>query len=47
MIWLRNLNMRMLPYLPWKGLIARAIQKQTAIALKDYADAFSQVDLPA
>ena len=35
-IWLRNLNIRMLPYLPWKGLIARAIQKQYAITLKDY-----------
>lgn len=35
-IWFRNLNMRMLPYLPWKGLIAKAIQKQNAITLKDY-----------
>jgi 2-polyprenyl-6-methoxyphenol hydroxylase-like FAD-dependent oxidoreductase len=35
-IWFRNLNIRMLPYLPWKGLIARAIQKQYAITLKDY-----------
>ncbi|GCE10699.1 FAD-dependent monooxygenase [Tengunoibacter tsumagoiensis] len=39
MIRLRNLNMRMLPYLPWKGLIARAIQKQTAITLQDYTEA--------
>jgi 2-polyprenyl-6-methoxyphenol hydroxylase-like FAD-dependent oxidoreductase len=36
MIQLRNLNMRMLPYLPWKGLIAKAIQQQTAITLKEY-----------
>lgn len=35
-IQLRNLNMRMLPYLPWKGLIAKAIQQQTAITLKEY-----------
>jgi 2-polyprenyl-6-methoxyphenol hydroxylase-like FAD-dependent oxidoreductase len=36
-IGFRNLNIRMLPYLPWKGLIARAIQKQySAITLKDY-----------
>ncbi len=39
MIQLRNLNMRLLPYLPWKGLIAKAIQQQTAITLKEYQDA--------
>jgi 2-polyprenyl-6-methoxyphenol hydroxylase-like FAD-dependent oxidoreductase len=37
MIWLRNLNMSVLPYLPWRGLIAKAIQQQYAITLKNYA----------
>ncbi|WP_220207881.1 FAD-dependent monooxygenase [Reticulibacter mediterranei] len=36
MIWLRNLNIGMLPYLPWKGLIIKAIQQQYAITLKNY-----------
>jgi 2-polyprenyl-6-methoxyphenol hydroxylase-like FAD-dependent oxidoreductase len=36
MIWLRNLNIGMLPYLPWRGLIAKAIQQQYVIALRDY-----------
>lgn len=36
MIGFRNLNIRMLPYLPWKGLIAKSIQKQSAITLKNY-----------
>ncbi len=38
MIWLRNLNMSMLPYLPWRGLIAKALQQQYVIALKDYGN---------
>jgi 2-polyprenyl-6-methoxyphenol hydroxylase-like FAD-dependent oxidoreductase len=36
MIWLRNLNIGMLPYLPWRGLIAKVIQQQYVIALRDY-----------
>lgn len=35
-IWLRNQNLRALPYLPWKGLIAKALQKDDVITLKDY-----------
>jgi 2-polyprenyl-6-methoxyphenol hydroxylase-like FAD-dependent oxidoreductase len=38
MIWFRNLNISMLPYLPWRGLIAKAIQQQYAITLKNYDD---------
>jgi 2-polyprenyl-6-methoxyphenol hydroxylase-like FAD-dependent oxidoreductase len=36
MIWFRNLNISMMPYLPWRGLIAKAIQQQYAITLKNY-----------
>jgi 2-polyprenyl-6-methoxyphenol hydroxylase-like FAD-dependent oxidoreductase len=36
MIWFRNLNISMLPYLPWRGLIVKAIQQQYAITLKNY-----------
>jgi pimeloyl-ACP methyl ester carboxylesterase len=36
-VWLRNRFTRMLPYTPWKGLIAGGVQKTVnAIALKDY-----------
>jgi len=36
-IWMRNQVMRMLPYLPWRGVIAGGVQKAaTAITLKDY-----------
>jgi hypothetical protein len=30
------LNISMLPYLPWRGLIVKAIQQQYAITLKNY-----------
>ena len=37
-VWLRNQFVRMLPYMPWKGLIAGGVQKAAnAIALKDYS----------
>lgn len=37
MIWLRNLNFRIMPYLPWKGLIAKmALKAANAITLKNY-----------
>jgi len=37
MIWLRNLNFRIMPYMPWKGLIARmALKAANAITLKNY-----------
>jgi 2-polyprenyl-6-methoxyphenol hydroxylase-like FAD-dependent oxidoreductase len=36
-VWLRNQFIRMLPYMPWKGLIAGGVQKAAnAIALKEY-----------
>jgi 2-polyprenyl-6-methoxyphenol hydroxylase-like FAD-dependent oxidoreductase len=40
-IWMRNLSIRTLPYLPWKGLVTRGIlrplqQAANAITLKDY-----------
>jgi 2-polyprenyl-6-methoxyphenol hydroxylase-like FAD-dependent oxidoreductase len=36
-VWLRNQFIRMLPYMPWKSLIAGGVQKATsAITLKDY-----------
>jgi hypothetical protein len=36
-VWLRNQAIRMLPYMPLKGLIAGGVQKAAnAIALKDY-----------
>ena len=36
-MWLRNRFVRMLPYMPWKGLIAGGVQKAAnAISLKDY-----------
>ncbi|MGJ6960922.1 FAD-dependent monooxygenase [Streptosporangium sp. G11] len=37
MAWFINQNYKLLPYVPWKGLIARSIrQTANAIALKDY-----------
>jgi 2-polyprenyl-6-methoxyphenol hydroxylase-like FAD-dependent oxidoreductase len=36
-IWIRNRLVQVLPYLPWKRLIAGGVQKAAnAIALKDY-----------
>jgi 2-polyprenyl-6-methoxyphenol hydroxylase-like FAD-dependent oxidoreductase len=36
-IWVRNLFIRMLPYTPWRGLVAGGVQKAAnAITLKDY-----------
>jgi 2-polyprenyl-6-methoxyphenol hydroxylase-like FAD-dependent oxidoreductase len=36
-IWLRNQFIRVLPYLPWKGLVAGGVQKAAnAVTLKDY-----------
>jgi 2-polyprenyl-6-methoxyphenol hydroxylase-like FAD-dependent oxidoreductase len=36
-VWLRNQLIRMLPYMPWKGMVAGGVQKAAnAIALKDY-----------
>jgi 2-polyprenyl-6-methoxyphenol hydroxylase-like FAD-dependent oxidoreductase len=38
-IWLRNQSLRMLPYMPWKGLITSGFQKTVnAVTLKDYAN---------
>ncbi|WP_245663872.1 hypothetical protein [Nocardia arthritidis] len=38
MIGFRNLNVRLLPYLPWRGLIGGAPQKVArTIAAEDYA----------
>lgn len=37
-VWLRNQFIRVLPYMPWKGLIAGGVQKAAnAITLKEYA----------
>lgn len=36
-IWLRNTNIRMLPHLPWKGLIEKMMLKTPILDLKDYA----------
>ncbi|MGW4773802.1 FAD-dependent monooxygenase [Nocardia sp. NPDC004278] len=39
MIRMRNLNVRLLPYLPWRGLIGGAPQKVArTVAAKEYAD---------
>jgi 2-polyprenyl-6-methoxyphenol hydroxylase-like FAD-dependent oxidoreductase len=36
-MWLRNQFIRLLPYMPWKGLVAGGVQKAAnAIALRDY-----------
>jgi 2-polyprenyl-6-methoxyphenol hydroxylase-like FAD-dependent oxidoreductase len=36
-LWLRNQFVRMLPYMPWKGLVAGGVQKAAnAITLRDY-----------
>jgi 2-polyprenyl-6-methoxyphenol hydroxylase-like FAD-dependent oxidoreductase len=36
-LWLRNQFIRMLPYMPWKGLVAGGVQKAAnAITLRDY-----------
>jgi 2-polyprenyl-6-methoxyphenol hydroxylase-like FAD-dependent oxidoreductase len=38
-IWLRNQSLRMLPYTPWKGLLAAGPRRAAnAIALRDYPD---------
>ncbi|MEV7012858.1 FAD-dependent monooxygenase [Streptosporangium sp. NPDC051022] len=35
--WFMNQNYRLLPYVPWKGMIAKGVKKTaSAIALKDY-----------
>ncbi|MGW4424360.1 FAD-dependent monooxygenase [Streptosporangium sp. NPDC004631] len=35
--WFMNQNYRLLPYVPWKGLIAKSVRKTaSAITLKDY-----------
>ncbi|MFC7718898.1 BTAD domain-containing putative transcriptional regulator [Nonomuraea recticatena] len=37
MAWFLNQNYRLLPYLPWKGLIAKSVRKTAgAVSLKDY-----------
>jgi 2-polyprenyl-6-methoxyphenol hydroxylase-like FAD-dependent oxidoreductase len=37
-IWLRDRSLRVLPYLPWRGVIAAGLQKTAnAVTLKDYA----------
>ena len=37
-IWFRNQMLKLLPYMPWKGLISGGFQKTVnAVALKDYA----------
>lgn len=39
-MWLRNLSLRMLPYLPWRGVIAAGMQKvASGIVLKNYGEA--------
>jgi 2-polyprenyl-6-methoxyphenol hydroxylase-like FAD-dependent oxidoreductase len=35
-IWLRNQSIRVLPHMPWKGLIAKESDEATAVPLKDY-----------
>ena len=36
-MWLRNQAIRMLPYMPWKGLVAGGVQRAVnAITLPDY-----------
>ncbi|WP_248962956.1 FAD-dependent monooxygenase [Sphaerisporangium perillae] len=35
-IWMRNQMIRTLPYMPWKGLIAKKLQQADVITLKDY-----------
>jgi 2-polyprenyl-6-methoxyphenol hydroxylase-like FAD-dependent oxidoreductase len=38
-IWLRNQFIRVLPYMPWKGVVAGGVQKAAhAIALRDYEE---------
>ena len=37
-VWLRNQLLRMLPYMPWRGLVAGGVQRAAnSITLKDYA----------
>ncbi|MGS2641483.1 hypothetical protein [Streptosporangium sp. LJ11] len=37
MAWFVNQNYKLLPYVPWKGLIAKSIRRTAnAITLKDY-----------
>ncbi|MFC5830558.1 FAD-dependent monooxygenase [Nonomuraea insulae] len=37
MAWFMNQNYRLLPYLPWKGMMAKSVRKTaSAITLKDY-----------
>ncbi|MEU4545451.1 FAD-dependent monooxygenase [Nonomuraea dietziae] len=37
MAWFLNQNYRLLPYLPWKGMIAKSVRKTAgAVSLKDY-----------
>ncbi|MFC4122165.1 FAD-dependent monooxygenase [Nonomuraea zeae] len=37
MAWFMNQNYKLLPYLPWKGLMAKSVRKTaSAISLKDY-----------
>ncbi|MEV4577171.1 FAD-dependent monooxygenase [Nonomuraea jabiensis] len=37
MAWFMNQNYRLLPYLPWKGLMAKSVRRTaSAISLKDY-----------
>ncbi|MEV2267727.1 hypothetical protein [Nonomuraea africana] len=37
MAWFLNQNYRLLPYLPWKGMIAKSVRKTaSAVSLKDY-----------
>jgi 2-polyprenyl-6-methoxyphenol hydroxylase-like FAD-dependent oxidoreductase len=44
-VWLRNQFIRMLPYMPWKGLFAGGVQKATnAITLKDYPPSVATSD---
>ncbi|WP_214410086.1 FAD-dependent monooxygenase [Sphaerisporangium fuscum] len=38
-IWLRNTMIRTVPYMPWKGLIAKKLRQADAITLKDYLGA--------
>jgi 2-polyprenyl-6-methoxyphenol hydroxylase-like FAD-dependent oxidoreductase len=43
-IWLRNQSIRMLPHMPWKGLVAKGADKATAVPLDDYVPARRRAD---
>ncbi len=41
-VWLRNQFIRMLPYMPWRGLVAGGVQRAaSAITLKEYRGVYA------